>query len=267
MAGPTVDVYWAALDEDGADLARLAGTLADDERCRARRFRLERDRRRYIVRRAILRELLSRYLGIAPARVRLRTGPFGKPCVAEGDLRFSLSHSRGLALYAVARGLEVGCDLEFRDPRLACGRVAERFFSPPELHVLRSLPAERWAEGFFNGWTRKEAYVKARGLGLSLPLDSFAVTLAPGEPAALLHGCDGWSVRALEPAPLYHAAVVARGDDWSLTTDGPGSWLDPSVDAPAGHDMTSRPRRHPSSTPIRPDEPGHGKEGGGRTHP
>ena len=109
----------------------------------------------------------------------MRTGSFGKPCVAEGDLRFSLSHSRGLALYAVARGLEVGCDLEFRDPRLACGRVAERFFSPPELHALRSLPAERWAEGFFNGWTRKEAYVKARGLGLSLPLDSFAVTLAP----------------------------------------------------------------------------------------
>ena len=223
VAGSTVDLYWAALDEDGADLARFAGTLADDERCRARRFRLERDRRRYIVRRAILRELLSRYLGIAPARVRLRTGPFGKPCVAEGDLRFSLSHSQGLALYAVARGLEVGCDLEFRDPRLACGRVAERFFSPPELRVLRSLPAERWAEGFFNCWTRKEAYVKARGLGLSLPLDSFAVTLAPGEPAALLHGCDGWSVRALEPAPLYHAAVVARGDDWSLNIHGPGS--------------------------------------------
>jgi 4'-phosphopantetheinyl transferase len=91
VAGPTVDLYWAALDEDGADLARLAVTLADDELCRARRFRLERDRRRYIVRRAILRELLSRYLGIAPARVRLRTGPFGKPCVAEGDLRFSVT--------------------------------------------------------------------------------------------------------------------------------------------------------------------------------
>src|SRR3954467_13584129 len=72
-------------------------------------------------------------------------------------------------------------------------------------------------------WTRKEAYVKARGLGLSLPLDSFAVALAPGEPAALLHGCDGWSVRAREPAPLYHAAVVARGDDWSLNIHSPGS--------------------------------------------
>src|SRR3954447_5184073 len=179
------------LDAGRADLGRLAAALSADERDRARRFRLERDRRRYVARRGRLRELLSDYLGLAPPRVRLRTGPFGKPRVAEGEPRFSLSHSHGIALYAIARGLEVGCDIERRDGRLAEQEGADRFFAPPEADALRSLPPHQHAEGFFNCWTRKEAYVKARGLGLSLPLASFAVSLAPSEPAALLRGCEG----------------------------------------------------------------------------
>jgi 4'-phosphopantetheinyl transferase len=216
MGETTVEIYWTDLDAEGADLGRFADMLADDERDRARRFRFERDRRRYIVRRGRLRDLLSRYLGNTPPQVRLHAGPFGKPYLAEGDLRFSLSHSQGIALYAVVRGLEVGCDIEYRNHMLACEQVADRFFSPLEARTLSSLPATQQAEAFFNCWTRKEAYVKARGLGLSLPLDSFDVSLAPSEGAALLRGCEGWSVQAFEPVPLYHAAVVAQGDDWRL---------------------------------------------------
>ena len=216
MLETTVEIYWADLDEEGVDLGRFADMLADDERDRARRFRFERDRRRYVVRRGRLRQLLSRHLGNTPSQVRLRAGPFGKPCLAEGDLRFSLSHSHGIALYAIVRGLEVGCDIERRNRLLAYGPVANRLFSSREARTLGSLPAAQQAEAFFNCWTRKEAYVKARGLGLSLPLDSFDVSLAPSESAALLRGCDGWSVQAFEPVPLYHAAVVAQGNDWRL---------------------------------------------------
>ena len=99
---------------------------------------------------------------------------------------------------------------------MATSAVAERFFSPLERVLLSSLPPDRWVEGFFNCWTRKEAYIKALGVGLSYPLDAFDVSLAPGEPAQLMRGCDGWSVQALEPAPAFAAAVVAAGFDWTL---------------------------------------------------
>lgn len=217
MQKTVVDVYWTDLDEASVDFGRFADMLADDEHGCARRFRFERDRRRYIVRRGRLRELLSRYLGTSPPQVRLRAGPFGKPGLAEGDVRFSLSHSHGIALFAIVRGLEVGCDIERRDRRFAFEQIADQFFSPLEARTLGSLPAARQAEAFFNCWTRKEAYVKARGLGLSLPLNSFDVSLAPSEAAVLLRGCEGWSVQAFEPVPFYHAAVVVQGDNWRLS--------------------------------------------------
>jgi 4'-phosphopantetheinyl transferase len=163
-----------------------------------------------------LRELLSRYLNCAPSLIRFSKNAFGKPSLTAGELRFNLSHSNGMVLYVIGRGKEVGCDIEHCDPQLASEEIAERFFSPSEVASLRSVaPAER-NRSFFNCWTRKEAYVKARGCGLSLPLDSFDVSLVPGEAAALLRGCDGWSVESFEPARDYHAAVVAEGTDWRL---------------------------------------------------
>ena len=212
--GRAIDVYW--FDLDHASVADCYALLDAAERARAARFRFERDRRRYVVRRGRLRTLLAGYLDHEPADVALTVDRFGKPALATGALRFNLSHSHGLALYAIAFGIEVGCDLERRDPRLAGADVAARFFSPGEVRALRALAPARRTEGFFNCWTRKEAYVKARGCGLSLPLDGFDVSLAPGEPAALLRGCDGWSVAAFAPAPDYHAAVVAAGSDWRL---------------------------------------------------
>jgi len=232
MSAIDVDVYWTDLDGEGGSLHWFVDMLASDERQRAERFHSERDRRRYIVRHGVLRELLSLYLHGPPARIRLSTNPFGKPQIEGSDLRFNLSHSHGVALYVVAQGLEVGCDIEWRDPRLACEGIAEQFFSPREARALRALGPVRRTDAFFNCWTRKEAYVKARGCGLSLPLDSFDVSLAPGEPAALLRGGEGWSIRSFEPLPGYQAAIAAAGTDWQPNLH-PAIW--PTLDREAKH--------------------------------
>jgi 4'-phosphopantetheinyl transferase len=209
-----VDVYHLALDD--TDAFNRFAILNDDERARALRFRHARDRDRYVARRAMLREILASYLGRAPEQVEFTPNEFGKLSIAGSDLRFNLSHSHGVALYAIARGFEVGCDIERRDVGFADDQIPEHFFSPKEVRALRALPPEQQTEGFFNCWTRKEAYIKARGYGLSLPLDSFDVSLAPGAPAALQRSCDGWSVKSFEPLPGFQAAVVVEGYDWEM---------------------------------------------------
>lgn len=214
--GSAIDVYWFDLDDAAPQVARFHALLDQAERIQAVRFRFARDRRRFIVRRGQLRVLLGGYLGCAPEAVRLAYNRFGKPASLTGAPRFNVSHSHGLALYAIAADREVGCDLERRDLSFDVAPVAERFFSAGEVRALRALAPAHRTEGFFNCWTRKEAYVKACACGLNLPLDGFEVSLAPDAPAALLSGCDGWSVAAFEPRPGFHAAVVAEGSDWRL---------------------------------------------------
>jgi 4'-phosphopantetheinyl transferase len=150
----------------------------------------------------------------------------GKPALAPGsgteDLRFNLSHSQKLALFAFAFRREVGVDLEYVRPSVPDDRLAERFFSPQEVTRLRALPESARTEAFFHCWTRKEAYLKARGEGLGIGLDSFAVSLAPGQLTDLLIASDDspeagrWSLRALAPGDGYVAAIAAEGKDWSL---------------------------------------------------
>lgn len=226
-----VHVWRAALDVPEGVRRRLHRTLDAGERERARRFRFERDRRRFVVARGVLRAVLARYRGGDPARLRFRYGGHGKPSLApEGGseagrdaLRFNVSHSSGLALYAVACEREVGIDLERLRTDLEIESLATRFFSAHELATFQAVPAPLRRAAFFDGWVRKEAYVKARGAGLSLPTDRFDVALAPGVPAALLrvHGEDGgaerWSIRALDPGPGYAAAVAAEGHAWRLS--------------------------------------------------
>ena len=210
-----IDISWHDLDAEAGRAAQYWTWLSGEERVRAASFHSARDRWRYVVRHGLLREILALRLGGAPDRLAFVPNAFGKPTLDGGDLHFSLSHSRGLALIAIADG-EVGCDIEKRDPAFACADTAARFFAPAERQRLASLRPGDYCEGFFNAWTRKEAFVKALGCGLSHPLDSFEVSLAPGEPAQLLAGCDGWSVQSFAPHPLFHAAVVARGSDWQL---------------------------------------------------
>jgi 4'-phosphopantetheinyl transferase len=224
LADDVVHVWAAPLDPPADAVRRHAALLAPDESARAERFRFERDRRRFTVARGVLRTLLGRYLGTDPRVVAFRYETHGKP-VLDGEpaahgIRFNVSHSGEMALYALARGREVGVDVE-EVRRMEDGLgIAERFFSPAEVAAFRSLPAEIRDDAFFNCWTRKEAYIKAVGEGLSFPLHVFDVSLAPGEPARLLASRDPrqaerWSLRGLpDPAPGYRAAVVVEGEGW-----------------------------------------------------
>ena len=217
LADDDVHVWQAPLDRAG-DLPALFATLADDERARAARFHAERDREHFIAGRGLLRAILARYVGVPAAELSFAYGPHGKPMLSAGsnagDLRFNLAHSHGMALYALARGREVGVDLEYIAPRGEEG-IAERFFSAAEVATLRRLPATERRDAFYACWTRKEAYIKARGDGLALDLSRFDVSLAPGEPAALLRHDDEvparWSLAALDVAPGYAAALCVEG--------------------------------------------------------
>jgi 4'-phosphopantetheinyl transferase len=200
----------------------MRGVLCGEELGRADRFRFERDRSRFIVGRALLRELLGRYTGCAPGEIAFRYGEFQKPMLADGPW-FNLSHSGPIALYAISAAGEVGIDVELYDPSFARERIAERFFSPAEVRALRSLPLDAQPRAFLSCWTRKEAFIKARGDGLSLALDSFDVTLAPDLPAALLRTAwcadepKRWRIDDLSDRKAgYVAAVAVRGDGWRV---------------------------------------------------
>jgi 4'-phosphopantetheinyl transferase len=191
LPGDHVHVWRTSLDRPREDVGHLRGLLGAGERARADRFRFEIHRSRYIVGRGVLRVLLGRYLGVAPADVRFAYGAYDKPYLTSPEPWFNVSHSDATALYAFTNAAEVGIDVELDDADFARERIAERFFSPAEVAVLRSLPESEQARAFLTCWTRKEAFIKARGDGLSLPLDSFDVTLGPAAPAALLRAA--WS--------------------------------------------------------------------------
>ncbi len=182
-----VHIWSIRLDPPEDRVEALRRTLAQDEHDRANRFRFDRHRRQYIVGRGALRTLLAAYTGTRPELVRFTYGPRGKPFL-EGstDLYFNLSNSDEMALVGFVRGREIGMDIEYLKPMPDCEQIAERFFSDSERVVLRGVPKESKEEAFFNCWTRKEAYLKAVGEGLAAPLDSFDVTLAPGEPPRML---------------------------------------------------------------------------------
>lgn len=218
-----VHVWCAPLDPPDEVVRRYRTLLAADEGARADRFRFEQHRRQFVVARGVLRTLLGRYLVVDPRRLEFRYGSHGKPelagALAESGIRFNVSHSGELALYAVSRGRELGVDVEHVHAMDDALDIAERFFSAAENGVFRSLPVAAREEAFFNCWTRKEAYIKAVGEGLSFPLHAFDVSLAPGEPARLLGAVDReqaarWTLRELDPAPGYKAALVVEGDGW-----------------------------------------------------
>jgi len=207
-----------------ADLDRVpepvhADSLSADERERGRRFRFERDRRRFVAARGLLRVLLGRYLDVHPAGVRFGYGPRGKPFLASGDgLRFNVSHSGGLALLAFAWRREVGVDVERVRPVPEAEDIARRYFSPWEAADLLRLPEGERAAAFFRCWTRKEAFVKATGDGLSRPLDGFDVTVAPGEPARVVRVAGEPEVAGrfwiedVSPGRGFAAAVAFEGN-------------------------------------------------------
>lgn len=222
-----VHVWRIALDDDQlcTSPARLS-TLAPDERERAGRFRFPRDARRYVAGRVALRAILSGYLRIAPAAIAFTYGTYGKPELADHSthprLRFNFAHSDALALLAVTWEAALGVDIECLRPDIEHAAIADRFFSPRERAMLRTLPEHERLPAFFRCWTRKEAYIKACGEGLTLSLADFTVSLAPGEPPALLCVRDKpeeatkCTICDLSSHPEYAAALALNGSLLSL---------------------------------------------------
>ncbi|HSU14482.1 4'-phosphopantetheinyl transferase family protein [Longimicrobium sp.] len=226
LAADEVHVWRASLAATPDELARYHAVLSADERERAARFRFEVHRDRFIAGRGIQRQVLARYLGADPAALRYRLAEHGKPALdgpeAAGGLRFNVSNSGDGLLIALALGRELGVDLEAVLPVGDRDAVARRFFSVPENQVYDSIPDEARDLAFFTCWTRKEAYIKAIGEGLTMPLDRFDVTLRPGEPAHLLctrgtpDEAARWTLRELDPGPGWLGALAVEGGGWSL---------------------------------------------------
>ena len=214
--GDEIHVWHASLDRADEVICELEPLLAPEEKARADRFHFVRDRNRFVVARGRLRELLGAYLRQAPASLEFTYAQHGKPSLA-GDnltsgLSFNLSHSGDMVVYAIARERNLGIDVEYMRSDAASEGIAQRYFSAREVDDLQSLPVQGRVEGFFNCWTRKEAYLKATGMGLQIALDSFAVNLLPGQPAQFLSGVEAkWQLAAHRPAEGYAAALAYDG--------------------------------------------------------
>ena len=210
----------------GNDLWRV---LAKDERQKATDLLFEDDRKRFVVSRGMLRVLLGRYLRAQPDGLVFGYNPHGKPfLVGTAGVRFSVSHSHDLVLLAFVRDRDIGVDIEHLREDLGLDEIASRHFATREVATLRSLPKSSRKEAFFACWTRKEAFAKAKGRGLTLPFNRFEVTLTPGEPAMLLSVEEDirepfrWAMQELVPGPGYAAALVVeehavRSSCWQYT--------------------------------------------------
>jgi len=217
-----IHVWQAKLDAPRFELSSLHETLTADERDRAARFHFERHRRRFIVARGILRSIIARYFRIDAGGIRFDYGAKGKPLLAEPKVEkfgFNVSHSGDLALYAFAPGADIGVDVEIIRPVDEMDAIAKRFFSPLEYDILQRLPQADRLEAFFCCWTRKEAYIKAEGLGFWIPLDSFAVSVAPSEPARFIElkadslQAGPWALHHIRPASDAVGAVAIQALD------------------------------------------------------
>ena len=215
LAPDDVHVWRARLDRPSSARS-LAPLLSPDERARAARFRFESDAVCFTVARACLRQILAAYLDADPGRLVFGYERNGKPFLIEprGALTFNLSHSGDLALIGVAWNCRIGVDIERRRLIADSERLAEQVFATAERVQLQSVSAPARADAFLDGWTRKEAFIKALGTGLSCPLDTFVVSLMPGIPAKLISvhgwssGAGHWSLHGLAAAPAYAAAIA-----------------------------------------------------------
>ncbi len=215
-----LQVVIAGLDSAPEAVHALTQCLSPEERRRAERFRFDRDRRRFIVARARLRQLLGDRLKSRPEAVELVYGTHGKPALAQRsdnmDWRFNVSHCDDIAAYAFSQGREVGIDVEAIRNVHRADTIASHFFSRSEQEAYLALDSSEKMAGFFNCWTRKEAFIKAIGLGISHPLDCFDVSLVPGDPARILRvkntpGADaGWRLDSFSPLPGYVVAMVTE---------------------------------------------------------
>jgi len=221
-----VHVWRADVDSFARTVPMLARLLDTAESSRARAFHAVIDADRYVIAHGLLRALLGRYVDADPAALRFETGLYGKPrldaAMYGSGLRFNMSHTYDMIVFAFARERDVGVDVERWTPEVECLELAQQFFSRAESAALAALPRDAQRAAFFDCWSRKESYIKATGLGVSHGLDHFDVTLAPDDGAALVadrsapDATHRWCMRDLELARGHSGAVVAEGMDWRL---------------------------------------------------
>ena len=201
-----VHIWRATRDVSPVRLKDLEALLSSDEKNRAYRFHFSEDKNRFIAHRALLRLLLSRYLGVEPLELRFSYNPQGKPLLentSRAPICFNLSHSQELALYAFTMGREVGVDIEALRLVPDAEKIAERYFTGEEAQRLREAPSHLKNEIFLQLWTAKEAFIKALGMGLSMPLNQFEAAHVPG-----------WSLYPFVPAPGFTAALAVKEDEY-----------------------------------------------------
>jgi 4'-phosphopantetheinyl transferase len=224
LSRDAVHIWTMPTQAPEAVVAQFGRVLSEEEAERASRFRFDHLRNLFVITHGVLRHLLGRYLGLDPAGICFIYGDKGKPGVAsEADLHFNLTHSDGVAAIAFTAGCQVGMDVEHIRSLADMPQIADQCFSSEEAEELMLLPAGERAGAFFRCWTRKEAYIKAIGDGLSCALDSFRVTLLPEAPPRLVHiggnraAADMWTVHDLDLAPEYAAALAYRERPRSLS--------------------------------------------------
>jgi 4'-phosphopantetheinyl transferase len=225
LAADEVHLWRVDLEATASDEAQWSAILSDDERARAARFHFQIHRQYFTAGRALLRNILAAYLAAEPKELAFSYSTKSKPALAGAHanrLAFNVSHSGDVALIAVTRNRQIGVDVELIRHDFDTAAIATRFFSDAEQGQLAALPPEQRHEAFFRCWTRKEAYIKATGEGLSLPLRQFDVSIEPRSQNALLatrpdaSESKGWSLRDIVVKPGYAGAVCVSGAEWKL---------------------------------------------------
>lgn len=222
-----VHVWSCDLSRHDGDRPSLAALLSIDERNRAARFAFEQHRQRFILSHGLLRVILARYLADEPGRIQFETGPHGKPALrGQSDtaqtIQFSLSHSSDHALVAVAVKRAVGVDVEWCRPEVEGLKLAQRFFAPGESRAISQAESDDQQRLFYRYWTAKEAYLKGKGLGLSLGLDRFELLFGDlSRPAPVRSTESGmldkdWSVQSFQLADQLVGAIAVEGEAWNV---------------------------------------------------
>ena len=213
-----VHVWRVWLDQEPSTVQAFLEILSPDERVRARKYYFHRDFEHFVVARGVLRDIISRYVNVSSHKIQFLYDQYGKPRLSScgTPLCFNLSHSGGVALYAISQVQAVGVDIEYARENFSIDEIAGRFFSAYEVETLRALPSALRTVAFFNCWTRKEAYIKARGEGLSHPLDRFSVSIIQGEPVRLLMADDPeetsrWTLMELSAGAGHIASLAVEG--------------------------------------------------------
>jgi 4'-phosphopantetheinyl transferase len=221
LASQDVHIWRAFFDVWQTEIPYLTSMLSVDEKERASRFYFDKDRSASIISRGLLRILLGRYCSLDPQKIVFAYNEYGKPIFSQGDqqapLYFNLAHSHNTVSYAFTWINSVGIDVEYMRTDIEYEQLAQHYFSPAEIAQLQTVPATQKCQAFYAGWTRKEAYIKARGKGLSIALDSFDVTLQPDIPAKLVacreepQAVSRWSLCALPTEDQYASALALDG--------------------------------------------------------